>query len=130
MNDMTSAPDVGQPAKRGKNRDSLFLTATLRLVEEAGEAEVRVRNLSEGGMMAETSMRATQGAALEINLRNVGWVTGRVAWLAEGRIGVAFDHNIDPVAVRKPVGQGNIELPSHLRKLNSAQSNRSAIRRV
>lgn len=119
MNDMTSPLDAGPPAKRGKNRDSLFLTATLRLVEGNNEIEARVRNLSEGGMMAETPMRATQGAALEINLRNVGWVTGRVAWVAEGRMGVAFDHNIDPVAVRKPVGQTQLDLPAHLRKLNT-----------
>ena len=79
--------------------------------------------------MAETSVRAVRGEIVEINLRSVGWITGHVAWITEGRLGIAFDHPIDPKAVRKPVGYGESDLPSYLKKLNTTAAP-SKIRRV
>jgi len=38
-----------------------------------------------------------------VNLRNIGAVTGRVAWIEDGRYGISFDREIDPQAVRAPV---------------------------
>ncbi|MEI9850698.1 MAG: hypothetical protein WDN24_07385 [Sphingomonas sp.] len=46
------------------------------------------------------------GAPVEVEVRGVGWISGRIAWVAEGRVGVAFDHEIDPMLARKPVGTG------------------------
>ncbi|MEO0441905.1 MAG: hypothetical protein AAF067_13660, partial [Pseudomonadota bacterium] len=48
-------------------------------------------------------------------------VTGHVAWVAQGRFGVAFDHAIDPKLARKPVGQSKLDLPHYLRKQASKQ---------
>lgn len=85
-------------------RDSLFLLAQLKLHGRPAAREVRVRNLSEGGLMAEFDGRVAMGETLEIELRGIGRVTGRIAWATEGRIGVAFDKQIDPMKARKPVG--------------------------
>lgn len=105
-------------AKRGMNRDSLLLKAVLRFPSTRQEDEVRIRNLSAGGLMAETPVRVSRGQAVEIHLRSIGWITGHVAWATEGRLGIAFDRPIDPKGARKPVGVSEMELPTHLRKLN------------
>jgi hypothetical protein len=91
--------------QRSGARDSLMLSATLRIAGRS-DVTVRIRNLSAGGLMAEYAELVHRGTALEIEVRGIGWVGGAVAWVAEGRIGVAFDREIDPMAARKPVGRG------------------------
>ena len=104
----------GQP-KRNDDRDSLFLKANLHFVDGEDCGEVRIRNLSAGGLMAEAPVHAKRGDKVELELRNIGRVAGYVAWVAQGRFGVAFDHSIDPKLARKPVGQGKSVLPSYLK---------------
>ncbi|MHA6722694.1 PilZ domain-containing protein [Sphingomonas sp. RS2018] len=84
-------------------RDSLLLAATLTVTGQTGPVQVRVRNLSEGGLMAEFVGPGGTGDMVVIELRGVGQVRGTIAWVAEGRIGVAFDSPIDPMLARKPV---------------------------
>ena len=91
---------------RQDSRDSLFLTANFRVIGEKVVRSVRVRNLSQGGLMAEFPDGLAQGLPVEFDVRGVGWIPGQVAWSAAGRIGVAFDRQIDPMLARKPVGQG------------------------
>ncbi len=105
--DHSKASALDGPAERARDRDSLMLRAETRLVAKNETIEARVRNLSAGGMMAEANIRVERGDPVEVNLRNVGWVTGKVAWVTENRFGVAFDHPVDPKLVRKPVGQNN-----------------------
>ena len=102
--------------KREADRDSLFLKADLRFVDGDDCGEVRIRNLSAGGLMAEAPVITKRGDKVEMELRNIGRVTGYVAWVAQGRFGVAFDHPIDPKLARKPVGQNKLELPRYLRQ--------------
>ncbi len=111
----------GAGAKRGQDRDSLFLKATLRFASTQEEGEVRIRNLSSGGLMAEAAVQVPRGEKVELNLRNIGWIRGTVAWVAEGRIGIAFEHPIDPKLARKPVGAAQADLPHYLDKLNKSQ---------
>ena len=85
-----------------RSRDSLFLLAHLKLIGRY-EREVRVRNLSAGGMMAEYVGPVSIGDQLTVAVRGIGTVAGRVAWAAEGRIGIALDAPIDPMKARKPV---------------------------
>jgi hypothetical protein len=86
-------------------RDSLMLAAQFRIAEKA-EMQVRVRNLSSGGLMADVPEPIPGGTPVEVEVRGVGWISGRIAWYTEGRVGVAFDREIDPMLARKPVGQG------------------------
>lgn len=104
----------GMP-KRIMDRDSLFLKANLRFVQGTDCGEIRVRNLSAGGLMAEAPVMAKRGDKVELELRNIGWIGGHVAWVAEGRFGVAFDVPIDPKLARQPVGQAKVDLPDYLR---------------
>lgn len=88
-------------------RDSLFVMADLRVEGIDGEHRIKVRNLSAGGMMGEGPLRVTRGTIVNVNLRNIGWVEGSVAWVQDDRFGVAFSEEIDPKVVRKPVGDGD-----------------------
>ena len=91
---------------RGRGRDSLFLMGRLTFAGETKANEVRIRNLSEGGLMAEIECPVALGTKVTLDLRGIGEVTGRVAWCAEGRIGIALEQRIDPKRARKPVGGG------------------------
>lgn len=94
--------DTGGAGRDG-GRDSLLLVAALKLAAMALPVTVRIRNLSSGGLMAEYVGRADIGDVAEIDVRGIGPVRGRVAWIAEGRMGIAFDTEIDPKRARKPV---------------------------
>lgn len=87
---------------RQVNRDSLFLLAQLKVDGREGETRVKVRNLSPGGMMAEGDVAVMRGSLVSVELRNLGWVDGTVAWKQDNRFGIAFVNDIDPAAVRAP----------------------------
>lgn len=91
--------------QRSGARDSLLLTAQFRVGDEPVQ-NVRVRNLSSGGLMAEYAQPVASKTPVKVEVRGVGWVSGRIAWATDGRVGVAFDQEIDPMLARKPVGKG------------------------
>jgi hypothetical protein len=91
---------------RQLTRDSLFLMAELRLAHESAVRKVRVRNLSAGGMMAEGDIGAVRGTHVSVNIRNIGWVEGTIAWVQGDRSGIAFAQDIDPMIARAPVIAG------------------------
>lgn len=95
------AEDLGN---RVGTRDSLFLVAQLRLGNEPRVREVRVRNLSERGLMLELDKVVAIATPVQLDLRGIGEIGGKVAWCTAGRIGVALDSSIDPKKARKVVG--------------------------
>jgi hypothetical protein len=91
---------------RQVNRDSLFLLAQVRVPGQGGVYRVKVRNLSAGGMMAEGEARVSRGAPVQVELRNIGWIDGSVAWTQDDRFGIAFAEEIDPRLARAPASAG------------------------
>ncbi len=87
---------------RSVSRDSLFLLANVRIEQETDQHRVRVRNLSDGGMMGEGTLRVKRGNRVEIELRNIGKIGGSVAWVQDQRFGIAFDEEVDSQMSRKP----------------------------
>ena len=81
---------------REVNRDSMFLLAQVRADGTQGEQSVKVRNISDGGIMAEGPVKIARGEAISIELRNMGWVQGTVAWTQGDRFGIAFEEGVDP----------------------------------
>ena len=106
-------------AKRSMNRDSLLMKAPLRFVNTQEEQAVRIRNLSAGGLMAEVPAGPVRGERVEVNLYSLGWVSGHIAWVSDGRVGIAFDNPINPKDARKPVGSSELDIPPYLKKLNA-----------
>lgn len=96
------ADGSGESQDRTAARDSLFLMSDLRIGDQL--VTVRVRNLSAGGMMAEYPRGLEPGTGIDCALRGIGMVRGQVAWSAAGRIGIAFDQEVDPMLARKPLG--------------------------
>ena len=84
-------------------RDSLFLLADVRVEQDEDTHRVRVRNLSDGGMMAEGNLSVRRGLRIAINLRNIGRIEGTVAWVQDNRFGIAFDEEIDSQKARRPL---------------------------
>lgn len=108
---------------RGADRDSLFMQAQVIIAGSAQPISVRVRNLSAGGMLAESALSVQQGATVEVELRNVGPVPGRIVWTGEGKFGIAFDRAVNPQAVRRQVVNRS-ELPANLSGLGIGVSRR------
>jgi len=94
---------------RKHDRDSLFLVAELRLERDGAPYGVKLRNISDAGLMAEGSMRVSRGQPVFVELHNIGMVAGTVAWAAGNRCGIAFEQTIDAAAVRYPVE--DVDLP-------------------
>lgn len=106
---------------RSSDRDSLFLQASLRFPGAPDRALVRVRNLSAGGMLAEGAAEVAEGGTVEVELKNVGAVAGRIVWVGEGKFGIAFDRPVNPQAVRRQVVEKS-DLPPHLRRTGLERS--------
>jgi hypothetical protein len=85
---------MGDSDHRQIGRDSLFVLADLRIDGMEGEQSIRVRNLSAGGLV------------VWVNVRNIGWTEGMVAWVQDTRFGIAFREDIDPRIARAPVSPG------------------------
>ncbi|NBC36213.1 PilZ domain-containing protein [Novosphingobium sp. FSY-8] len=93
-----TTPDI-----RRHTRDSLYLMAQCQHLGSGQSARIRVRNLSPEGLMAEGDMRVFHGDAVAVDLRNIGVVTGVVAWVQGNRFGLALGTTIDPQLARQPV---------------------------
>ncbi len=107
MSDSGSSDDGREAASSQKNRakrDSLFLLA--EVIRDTGEpmGNAKIRNLSASGLMADCEAAFLKDDRLVFDLRGIGAVSGSVTWVADKRIGFAFDREIDPQRVRKPVG--------------------------
>jgi hypothetical protein len=109
-------------------RDSLFVMADLRLDGVEGEHRIRVRNLSAGGLMAESQLNVRRGQAVWTMLRNIGWVEGSVAWVQDNRFGIAFREEIDPMVARAPVARSE-GTPRHIRP-PLAQTDSERLRKI
>ena len=89
--------------KRQAARDSLFLSTDVTVAGARKPVTVRVRNLSPGGMMIDSNAIFHEGVTISADLRGIGAVSGKIAWIMEERAGVAFDEEIDPKEARAPV---------------------------
>lgn len=102
---------MNENSQRQIERDSLFLMAELRVDGAEDVHSIRVRNLSAGGMMGEGLVRIARDTRVVVNLRNIGWVAGSVAWVQDNRFGVAFREEINPKRVREQLEQEGEHTP-------------------
>lgn len=99
--DFSPGADI-EGGKRQRARDITVLTARVSLDSDSAVHEVRVRNLSAGGLMIELDTVADVGTPIMINLDGIGDVSGKIAWCTQGRIGIALNRLIDPVGAHIP----------------------------
>jgi len=103
----SSGVEMETAENRQASRDSLLLLVDLRLGGVEGISRIKVRNLSSGGAMGEGQVRVARGMTASINLRNIGWIEGTIAWVQDNRFGIAFHEEIDPRLARAQVSDGD-----------------------
>lgn len=86
--------------QRISHRDRILLLAQLRVAGETEIHAVRIRDLSATGLRAQFTGRALDHIRVAIEIRNLGWIDGRVAWQGADTIGIHFDEPIDPDKAR------------------------------
>jgi hypothetical protein len=121
--------------KRHSFRDSLLMSARCRIDENGSEITVKLRNISAQGVMAEGIGAPAKGSKVSLELRNLGWIEGRVAWVQDQRFGILFAQEIDPARVRQPVTEPAAAPASTPRRpltllLREIKANPNALRRV
>lgn len=120
---------TGENENRQISRDSLFVLADLRIDGFEGEYRVRVRNISTGGLMAESPVKVVNGQLVWVNLRNIGWVEGSVAWVQDNRFGLAFREEIDPSQTRSSSEPGE-STPRFVRSVLSSDPGNGVLRKI
>jgi len=73
-----------------------------RLVTPSGDALARIRNLSSGGLMLETSVALAPGDPVRIELRNLQSIAGHIAWAKNARAGIQFDEPVNVADLLHP----------------------------
>lgn len=101
--------------QRSTNRSSLFLLGKMGVDGGVSNEAIRIRNLSPTGLMAEAPTMLAVGTAVVVEMKNTPPVKGKVVWATDGRMGIAFNAEIDPAKVRQPVGKGEDPTPDFLK---------------
>jgi len=102
-----------QPGNRERKRDSLLLLGTIKAAGDYAREtqQIRIRNLSSTGLMADSKVEYDLGAHVEIGLRGIGLIDGEIVWVRDGRMGITFRETIDPKRARRTVtGQSEDQL--------------------
>ncbi|WOE74398.1 PilZ domain-containing protein [Alterisphingorhabdus coralli] len=116
---------------RHERRDALFLLARVSFENSEKTIDVRVRNLSAGGMMAESNVYCAPGDIVTVTIIHSEPIAGRISWQSGGRFGVAFNHPIDPQSVRDRKTAAIPEKPSHLRLMEQKAARKAKrVRRI
>ncbi|MES2495373.1 MAG: PilZ domain-containing protein [Pseudomonadota bacterium] len=105
-----------QPGNRSRKRDSLLLLGTIKAAGDYAREtqQIRVRNLSSTGLMADSNVEYDLGSHVEVGLRGIGLVQGEIVWVRGGRMGITFSETVDPKRARMPV---SAQSDDHLRKV-------------
>ena len=114
MNSTLSPKEI---ADREAARESIFLSAVVQFSSIEQSQPVRVRNISSGGMMIDCTAGAPIGEVVTVEIKNIGKVRGKVAWSVAPRMGISFDHDIDPSAARM-----RMEAPHEINEAYRSQS--------
>ncbi|MEM1131313.1 MAG: PilZ domain-containing protein [Pseudomonadota bacterium] len=119
---------------RNDHRDALFMLAKIQFVKSGKMIDARIRNLSSGGMMAESNVFCAAGDRVIVDMVNAEEIEGRISWQTSGRFGIAFDHPVDPQTIRAARNKKSdtlIEKPSHLRLMEKKAANSAKrVRRI
>ncbi|WP_310468092.1 PilZ domain-containing protein [Sphingomonas sp.] len=94
---------VPRPGERLDDR-VLPMLRLAKMVTPRGEQLLRVRNVSAGGLMAETVAVTDVGEAVAIEM-SAQKIPASVVWIRDGMVGLKFDNNVDLgelLAGRKP----------------------------
>lgn len=98
---LVRAPEFAESEcfETAERRYAVVLSAVILAEGLEKPVSIRVCNISAGGLMAVVPPHVRLGGTVAVVIRHAGRLFGRIAWAHNGRIGVTFDREIDPVAL-------------------------------
>ena len=115
---------------RNTKRDSLFLMAEVRTAGSDKGENVRVRNLSDSGIMVQGPLVLQTGDRVVVTLKKIGEVGGSVAWIQSARIGIAFDEPINSSLARTSLVGEMAEAPRYARPAVTPRTDTYSVRKL
>ena len=115
---------------RDRKRDSLFLMADVRVEGRLNSERVKVRNLSDGGMMVEGELIVSPGQRVVVTLKKIGEVGGVIAWTQSARVGISFDEPVDAGLARTSLVGDMPEAPRYARPAVAPTTHIWSVRRL
>lgn len=94
--------EIGQGGRQAARHRVMFMAA---LARDTGQplGQVRVRDISSSGLMAETGLPLRLGEKVQVDLRGIGAVTGAIVRRTPNSVAIKFDIAIDPLLTRQKV---------------------------
>jgi len=87
--------DVPRPTENRADERLLALLPVARLIADEWQDLCRIRNISAGGLMAETTTRHDAGVPILIELESGQQIAGSVVWTRDTIVGIKFDQSVD-----------------------------------
>jgi hypothetical protein len=84
-----------RPPERRRDSRHLTILRVGALIGPAGRELCLIRNISAGGLMAHVYSRHEDGERVAIELKGNQQTPGKVIWIDDSNIGIAFDEPID-----------------------------------
>lgn len=109
--------EVPRPAERRLDDRLLTMLPTAKLVIDGEQQLCRIRNISAGGLLAETLARHEVGSLVRIEFNSHQHLPGEVVWTRETSCGIKFEQNVDLrelLANRPARGSGQRTRPPRL----------------
>ncbi len=107
-------PEVPVMERRIDDRSKISVYRSAMLRWGGYEALCLIRNISPGGLMGKLHTSLPPDEPVTVEIRSGSAISGRIAWSADGMIGVQFDERIDVLEVLHAPVQGEPEAhPAH-----------------
>jgi len=87
--------DVPRPTDSRADERLLALLPVARLIADEWQDLCRIRNISAGGLMAETTAPHDAGVPVLVELNSNQRIPGSIVWTREMTLGIKFDQNVD-----------------------------------
>jgi hypothetical protein len=113
-------PEVPVMERRSDDRSKISVYRSAMLRWSGYEALCLIRNISPGGMMARLHTSLPAGEPVWVEIRSGQEISGKIAWSADGMVGVQFDARIDVLEVLHAPVHGEPGLVQRMPRLRIA----------
>jgi hypothetical protein len=87
--------EVPRPTDSRADESLLALLPVAKLIADEWQDLCRIRNISAGGLMAETTVPHEANAAVTVELNSSQHIAGTIVWVRGNTIGIKFGQNVD-----------------------------------
>ncbi len=113
-------PEVPTMDRRTDDRSKISVYRSAMLRWDGYEALCLIRNISPGGLMGKLHTSLPPDEPVTVEIRSGNHIAGRVAWSADGMVGVQFDEKIDVLEVLHAPVHGEPGLVQRMPRLHIA----------